>query len=592
MLDGNHASAFQTTLINPVTGTGNANYLPKFTGTSTIGNGLFYQNNQRIGLGITLPLARLHVKADTAPIGIYADGGSSGYGLLADGPTAIYGLGVDYGVQGLSSAGIGVFALSTTGVALKVDGISELDGYVGINKTTPTSHLDVDGTINFTGNLKVNGSYGTTGDVLTSQGSSDPIWKGIYLDDLKDVDTTGKASGKGLGFNGTTWVPMDFAVGTPIGGGQNNVGMNIGTGIGVYDGKTDTTLQFRKINGVNGITTSLNGTTVEVTLTDTSDYINVRDSNDIAYRHYLTPYRASSVYTPMTRSLTINGTAHNLTTDPSWTIPAIAPDSAAFVRNDSRGVTFLKYNTDKVGIGTIAPTETLTVNGELSATDTVTIGTRGTNLYEPSGTGKRLYVNADIFKVNDGRVLGKSIYGEDSVSVGSIPTNMLLTGEDITAPNFRITPEGGYAVKMVAGCSLQQGDVVRMGWANGTVTKTTVETGDSIYNNNVVGVAYSTASASQHVWVVTSGKALVKFTSAYECEDVGVTCSNAKRGYLAAIGYQTCYDGEETQVIGETGKAVSIRAGYGSQTIGIITETKDFGESAYVILSINNNIGL
>ena len=218
----------------------------------------------------------------------------------------------------------------------------------------------------------------------------------------------------------------------------------------------------------------------------------------------------------------------------------------------------------------------------------------------------RLYGNSGISlniagSTNNDRYIDVS--GSNLVPYTGASTNVNLGNYSLTAKkahvndslsstNFLITKEGGYAVKMIAGCNLQQGDVVRMGWANGTVTKTTVETGDSIYNNNVVGVVYSTASASQSVWVVTSGKALVKFTSAYECEDVGVTCSNAKRGYLAAIGYRTCYDGEETQVIGETGKAVSIRAGYGSQTIGIITETKDFGESAYVILSINNNIGL
>lgn len=38
LLDGYHAAAFQLTLTNPVTGTGTSGYLPKFTGTSTIGD--------------------------------------------------------------------------------------------------------------------------------------------------------------------------------------------------------------------------------------------------------------------------------------------------------------------------------------------------------------------------------------------------------------------------------------------------------------------------------------------------------------------------------------------------------------------------
>jgi len=43
LLDGNHASAFQTVLTNPVTGTGTINYLSKFTGTSAVGNSLLYE---------------------------------------------------------------------------------------------------------------------------------------------------------------------------------------------------------------------------------------------------------------------------------------------------------------------------------------------------------------------------------------------------------------------------------------------------------------------------------------------------------------------------------------------------------------------
>jgi hypothetical protein len=174
----------------------------------------------------------------------------------------------------------------------------------------------------------------------------------------------------------------------------------------------------------------------------------------------------------------------------------------------------------------------------------------------------------------------------------SITAKKAHVSDSITGPNFLITKEGGYAVKMIAGCDLEQGDVVRMGWSDGTVTKTTVATGDSVYNNNVVGVVYANASASSPVWVVTSGKALVKFSTATECEDPGVTCTIAKRGYLAAIGYQTCYDGENTIAIGQAGKAVSVRVGSGYNTIGIVTETKEWSESAYVILSLQGNKGL
>jgi hypothetical protein len=49
------ASTYQTILTNPVTGTGTTNYLPKFTGASTIGNSVIYQGGSNIGIGETNP---------------------------------------------------------------------------------------------------------------------------------------------------------------------------------------------------------------------------------------------------------------------------------------------------------------------------------------------------------------------------------------------------------------------------------------------------------------------------------------------------------------------------------------------------------
>ena len=51
----------QNALTNPVTGTGTTNYLPKFTGTSTIGNSVVYDDGTNIGIGTASPLVKLHV---------------------------------------------------------------------------------------------------------------------------------------------------------------------------------------------------------------------------------------------------------------------------------------------------------------------------------------------------------------------------------------------------------------------------------------------------------------------------------------------------------------------------------------------------
>ena len=51
----------QSALTNPVTGTGTTNYLPKFTGTSTIGNSLVFDNGTNVGIGTATPDGKLDI---------------------------------------------------------------------------------------------------------------------------------------------------------------------------------------------------------------------------------------------------------------------------------------------------------------------------------------------------------------------------------------------------------------------------------------------------------------------------------------------------------------------------------------------------
>jgi hypothetical protein len=55
--DWNTFNNKQSALTNPVTGTGTANYLTKFTGTSAIGNSVIYENGGNIGIGTISPNA-------------------------------------------------------------------------------------------------------------------------------------------------------------------------------------------------------------------------------------------------------------------------------------------------------------------------------------------------------------------------------------------------------------------------------------------------------------------------------------------------------------------------------------------------------
>ncbi len=82
----------QSALTNPVTGTGTTNYLPKFTGASTIGNSLVYDNGTSVGIGISNPNI-YDSNADNLVIGSTGANDKNGITIVGgdtDGRGAIY----------------------------------------------------------------------------------------------------------------------------------------------------------------------------------------------------------------------------------------------------------------------------------------------------------------------------------------------------------------------------------------------------------------------------------------------------------------------------------------------------------------------
>ena len=52
-----------SSICQAIDGSGTTNYIPKFTGTSTIGNSVLYESSSKIGIGTTSPLNTLHVNS-------------------------------------------------------------------------------------------------------------------------------------------------------------------------------------------------------------------------------------------------------------------------------------------------------------------------------------------------------------------------------------------------------------------------------------------------------------------------------------------------------------------------------------------------
>ena len=167
--DWNTFNNKQNALTNPVTGTGTINYLPKFTGSSTIGNSIAYDGGSSIGINTTAPYAPSSFKLDvngglliknTAGVTavltlINADpsgGGNNGFVQMTAGGTSSTSYGSLQTYYGLSVADGSLILQPSAGQVL-----------VGTS-TASAFKLDVTGTGRFTGQLTLgstitNGTY-------------------------------------------------------------------------------------------------------------------------------------------------------------------------------------------------------------------------------------------------------------------------------------------------------------------------------------------------------------------------------------------------------------------------------------------------
>jgi hypothetical protein len=197
-----------------VTGAGAADYIPSWTGTSTLGNSVIYQHatTYRIGIRTTAPDATLEV-VDSA-LAIHGQTGTTaGIGVRGD-VTAADGsatLGV-YGVAD-SSAGVGVRgdALSATGFNFGLLGTSDSVGGVGLGAYAEAT----------TGSTM--GIYSVVYSPDGTAGVFDSIGGGNILAGQNDNANVFRVDGTGKGYfdGGTQTGGADFAESISVAGNRS-----------------------------------------------------------------------------------------------------------------------------------------------------------------------------------------------------------------------------------------------------------------------------------------------------------------------------------------------------------------------------------
>jgi len=164
--------------VGGIGGSGNTNYLAKFTGSSKIGNSVIYENSGNIGIGTTNPSARLDVIGNSEFNGqvniannnitgvntLYISDPGDQEGIIWNGSQAKIFVSP---FNGGNSDGY-LRLINDTGIVLESPEDSERmfinsNGRVGIGTTNPSYKLDVQGgRINASGGLCINGDCKTS----------------------------------------------------------------------------------------------------------------------------------------------------------------------------------------------------------------------------------------------------------------------------------------------------------------------------------------------------------------------------------------------------------------------------------------------